>query len=253
MSDLVILYNCASNTCIDAYHHAYSFTNILQPYLNAADMTMILHAKLILAYVSAILTDDDINKFLQLSSSSAECLITILGEASTSTNRKANGFTITELANGMNQLLVCGGNRRYLAKPILLPTVVSVLSCGNVQEQLASCKLLWNLIQDGAFKVTVNESDLPIIDLLEQLKESKELNLSSLASGELSNVKPIYVEFGMTVFCVSTIVDVPQIHTMKHFREASVCACSYYHDCHSQRSPNCAWPLTLLDDQHIVS
>lgn len=214
MSDLVILYNCASNTCIDAYHHAYSFTNILQPYLNAADMTMILHAKLILAYVSAILTDDDINKFLQLSSSSAECLITILGEASTSTNRKANGFTITELANGMNQLLVCGRNRRYLAKPTLLPTVVSVLSCGNVQEQLASCKLLWNLIQDGAFKVTVNESDLPVIDLLEQLKESKELNLSSLAScvlidlietteiGELSNMKPIYiyyVEFGMTV------------------------------------------------------
>lgn len=207
MSDLVILYNCASNTCIDAYHHAYSFTNILQPYLNAADMSMNLHAKLILAYVSTILTDDDINKFVQLSSSSAECLITILGEASTSTKRKANGFTVTELANGMNQLLVCDGNRRYLSKPILFHTIMSVLSCGNFQEQLASCKLLWNLIHDGAFKVVINESDLPLTDLLEQLKESKELNLSSLAScvltdlketteiGELS--KHLHIEFGM--------------------------------------------------------
>ena len=182
MSDLAILYNCASNTCVDAYHHVFSFTNILQPYLNAADMSMILHAKLILAYVSAILTDDEIDKFVQLSSSSADCLITILGEASTSTKRKANGFTVTELANGMNQLLVCEGNRRYLAKPILLPTIVSILSCGNVQEQLASCKLLWNLLQDDTFKLTASKSDLPLTDLLEQLKESKEINLGSLAS-----------------------------------------------------------------------
>ncbi len=182
MSNLVILYNCASNTCIDAYHHAYSFTNILHPFLNAADMSMILHAKLILAYVSAILTDDEINKFVQLTSSSADCLITILGEASTSTDRKANGFTVTELANGMNQLLVCSGNRVYLAKPILLPTIITILSCGNTQEQLASCKLLWNLLQDGGFKLTVKESDLLLADLLEQLKESEEISLKSLAS-----------------------------------------------------------------------
>ena len=182
MSDLVILYNCASNTCIDAYHHVFSFTNILQPFLNAGDMSMLLHAKLILAYVSAILTDNEINKFIQLSSSSADCLISILGEASTSSIRKANGFTVTELANGMNQLLVCSGNREYLAKPILLPTIMSILSCGNTQEQLASCKLLWNLLKDGTFKQTVNESDLPLNDLLEQLKESKDVNLGSVAS-----------------------------------------------------------------------
>ena len=182
MSDLVILYNCASNTCIDAYHHVYSFTNILQPFLNAGDMSMLLHAKLILAYVSAILTDNEINKFIQLSSSSADCLISILGEASTSTIRKANGFTVTELANGMNQLLFCSGNRAHLAKPILLPTIMSILSCGNTQEQLASCKLLWNLLQDDTFKQSILESDLPLTDLLEQLKESKEINLGSLAS-----------------------------------------------------------------------
>ena len=182
MSDLVILYNCAYSTCIDAYHHAHSFPNILQPFLNAGDMSMILHAKLILSYVSAILTDDEINEFIQLSSSSADCLITILGEASTSTVRKANGFTVTELANGMNQLLVCNGNREYLAKPVLVPTIVSILSCGNMQEQLASCKLLWNLLEDGTFKRIVKDSDLPLTDLLEQLKNSEEKNLCSLAS-----------------------------------------------------------------------
>ena len=143
---------------------------------------MILHAKLILSYVSAILTDDEINEFIQLSSSSADCLITILGEASTSTVRKANGFTVTELANGMNQLLICNGNREYLAKPVLVPTIVSILSCGNTQEQLASCKLLWNLLEDGTFKRIVKDSDLPLTDLLEQLKNSEEKNLCSLAS-----------------------------------------------------------------------
>ena len=192
MSDLAILYNCASSTCIDAYHHAYSFTNILHPFLNAADMSMIIHAKLILAYVSAILTNDEIDEFLQLSPSSADDLLVILGEASTSSNRKANGFTVTEIAKGMNQLLVCNGNRRYLAKSTLLPSMVSVLCCESTQEQLASCELLWNLLQENEFKLMVNESNLPLTDLLEQLKESEETSLSTLASCTLMDLMDSY-------------------------------------------------------------
>ena len=188
MSDLAILYNCASNICIDAYHHVFSFTNILHPFLNAADMSMIIHAKLILAHLSAILTNDEVKEFLQLSSSSAESLIALLGEASTSSNRKANGFTVTELAKGMNKLLVCSENGRYLAKATLIPSIASVITCGSTQEKVAGCELLWNLLQESEFKIAVLENDLPFTEMLKQLEESKETSLHTLASSTLMDL-----------------------------------------------------------------
>lgn len=192
MSTLVVLYNCARSASIDAYYHTYSFPNTLRPFANAQDMSMIIHTKLILAYVSSILMNDDIDELVQLSSSSAIDLIGILGEASTSANRSANGFTITELVRGMKRLLVCCRNGRLFATSTILPILVSVLGCGSTQEQLAVCELLWSLLHHKEFKSTVNGSDFPLSELLEQLMESEETTLSMLASCTLMELQESY-------------------------------------------------------------
>ena len=188
MSDLIILYNCASSCTIDAYYHEFSFSTLLRPFLNASDNSMVIHAKLILGYVSAVLMDFEISETMELSSSSADELIDILGKASTSDNRKANGFTTTEVAQGMTRLLVFNKNRDLLARSTLFAAFVAIFSCGTVQEQIATSELLWCLLKNIKFKGELRKSDLPIADLLEQMMESDDSNLKMVASCTVWNL-----------------------------------------------------------------
>lgn len=192
MSDLIILYNCASHVAIDAYYHTYSFPTLLHPFLRASDNAMLIHAKLILAQVSSVLTDDEIHESMKLSSSSADELISILGEASTAADRKSNGFTVIELARGLKRLLVCNENSNLISKTDLFPIFVSVFSCGSVQEQIASCELLWSLQKSTKFKSELCKSDFSLPELLERMKESQNSSLSMLASCTLWNLMDTY-------------------------------------------------------------
>lgn len=182
VSDLVILYNCASTVGIDAYYHTHSFITLLNPFLKASDSSMRIHAKLILAYVSSILTDEEIEESMCLAPSDAIELLSTLGEASTSTNRKAGGFAVMELARGLLQLLVCHENLNLIAKKSILPSVISVVSCGSASEQRAILWLLWSLLKNLEFKDAVLESEFPLSELLEQLKDSDDSSLQMLAS-----------------------------------------------------------------------
>ena len=111
---------------IDAYYHTHSFAILLNPFLKASDSSMRIHAKLIMAYVSSVLTDEEIEESMCLAPSDASELLSTLGEATTSTNRKAGGFTVIELIRGLLRLLVCHENLNLIAKKSILPSVISV-------------------------------------------------------------------------------------------------------------------------------
>ena len=192
VSDLVILYNCASTVGIDAYYHSHSFTTLLNPFLKASDSSMRIHAKLIMAYVSSVLTDEEIEESMCLAPSDANELLNILGEATTSTNRKAGGFTVIELTRGLLRLLVCHENLNLIAKKSILPSVISVVSCGSASEQQAILWLLWSLLKKLEFKATVLESELPLSELLELLKDSDDSSLQVLASCILLDLTDSY-------------------------------------------------------------
>ena len=167
---------------IDAYYHTHSFAILLNPFLKASDSSMRIHAKLIMAYVSSVLTDEEIEESMCLAPSDASELLSTLGEATTSTNRKAGGFTVIELIRGLLRLLVCHENLNLIAKKSILPSVISVVSCGSASEQQAILRLLWSLLKKLEFKATVLESELPLSELLEQLKDSDDSSLQMLAS-----------------------------------------------------------------------
>ena len=182
VSDLIILYNCASTVGIDGYFHAHSFPNILRPFTQASDSSMRLHAKLVLAYTSSTLVDEDIEELVCLTATDADDLLGTFGEASTSVNRKAGGFTVAELARGLMQLLICHSNLKLIAKTTVLPSIVATLGCGNMAEQQAVCQLVWHLLKEPSFKAEAVSDELMLSDILEQLQQSEDNSLQMLAS-----------------------------------------------------------------------
>ena len=166
---------------INGYFHTYSFLDILGPYLRASDRTMNLHAKMIMAYISSTLQEEEVQELLCLTPTTANNLIATFGEASTSVNRKSGGFTVTELAHTFTRLLVCQKNIELIAKSDILPAIVTALSCGDVQEQQATCQLLWLILKQSGFKSIATEGEFPLPECLEQLQQSDDDSLQLLA------------------------------------------------------------------------
>ena len=174
---------------ISSYFHQFSFSHILSPYLLASDDAISLHAKLVLAYVSSTLQDDEVEELMCLSPSNADGLLTTFGQASTDKDSKAGGFTLIELVQGLTKLLVCHGNLELIAKQSILPTVVTVLSSESVEEQRAICQLLWLMLNQPSFKAIANGDKFPVLELLEHLKKSDDNALQLLASCVLFEMK----------------------------------------------------------------
>ena len=189
VSDLVILYNCASAVNIDAYSHAYSFSHVLTPYLLASDSSMRLHAKLTLAFVSSTLQEEEVQELMCLAPEDADSLLATLGEATSANDRKAGGFTVIELILALVELVVCHRNLELIAKVDILPSVVAALSCGSIQEQQATCQLLWSLLSQASFRAIAGGDEFPLLELLEPLQKSDDDSLQLLASCILFELK----------------------------------------------------------------
>ena len=194
LSDLNVLYNCARNTSIEAYYHEFHFPTLLRPFLVASDSTMVIHAKLILAYVSSILTDEEINETMALSPRCCNELTSILAEASTSQSERAKGFDVCELVEGLRRLLVCQQNVSLLATSNRLCIVfVTLLGCGGLQVQTAACQLLWRLMKNEKFRDKIRGSDFPFAEVLIGIKEEcKDIPLQLLASCTLMALEGTY-------------------------------------------------------------
>ena len=118
-----------------------------------------------------------------LSAISCNELTSILAEASTSNSKKASGFTVCELVQGLKELLVCDKNVQLLATSNRLCLIfVTLLSCGSIQEQISGCELLWGLTQSDKFKDKLRNNDFPFVEVLKGMEGSEDQTLCTLAA-----------------------------------------------------------------------
>ncbi|XP_038078853.1 uncharacterized protein LOC119746126 isoform X2 [Patiria miniata] len=117
--------------------------------------------------------------------STVEYIIGLLKDAQQSTDRRSQGLSCAELAQGLGRLAVNDHNKSRILQAGALPLLTSMLQQdGLLEEQEAATQAIWNL----AFDSTVRQHlavDKACVEALEKLTHSKEQSIRTAAKGAL--------------------------------------------------------------------
>ncbi|XP_022083476.1 uncharacterized protein LOC110975343 isoform X2 [Acanthaster planci] len=117
--------------------------------------------------------------------STIEYIVGLLKDAQQSKDRRSQGLSCAELAQGLGRLAVNDHNKSRILQVGALPLLTAMLQQDSlVQEQEAATQAIWNL----AFDSTVRQhlaADKTCVDALERLTHSEEQSIRTAAKGAL--------------------------------------------------------------------
>ena len=193
--NLGIMHNCACSTDIGGYFRAPEFdcVPIFKPFVNSSDFCIRLHAVFILGFLSALLSQKEIDELLKLSITDMTCFITALEDSTTSNSHEVkmsdSVFPITIALHSLKNLFVNSEVCTILIKMDIVPSLLTLLACGSKCEQRACCQFLWSVLLSQKFsqefKIEILSGDHPIKECLTSLLESGDTNLISVTSSLL--------------------------------------------------------------------
>lgn len=176
LSLLSTTYNCAYNTGINCYPLQIPyFTLILEPYCKCSDLTISLHAKMIMAMVQDVLTDEDFEIF-RLQREELDAIVTALDQVSTSNDSDVGifdyRFSPEEVMFSLKHLLSCRANREMVAHMNVVPSFAAIVQCSDSALRVLACQVLLILLMESTFEEKFLKCDLPLLEVLEELSRS---------------------------------------------------------------------------------
>jgi len=190
--NLGIIHNCAFSTDISGYFRAPEFdcVPIFKPFANSSDFSIRLHAVFILGFLSALLSQKEIDELLKLSIADITSFITALENSTTSNSHEVkvsdSVFPIPVALHSLKNLFVNSEVCTILMKMDIIPSMMTFLACGSKSEQTTCCLLLWSVLVSQKFpqkfKNEILSCDHPIKECLASLLESGDTNLISLTT-----------------------------------------------------------------------
>ena len=185
--NLGIIHNCACSTDISDYFRAPEFdcVPIFKPFANSSDFSIRLHAVFILGFLSALLSQKEIDELLKLPIADMTCFITALQNSTTSNSHEVkvsdSVFSVPVALLSLENLLVNFEVCSILMKIDIVPSMLTLLACGSKFEQRACCQFLWSiLVFIPEFKNEILSSDHHIEECLASLLESGDTSLVPL-------------------------------------------------------------------------
>ncbi|XP_068740648.1 uncharacterized protein [Montipora capricornis] len=133
----------------------------------------------------AYLVDEDTNDFILADENLLGFIIALLHEACQSENRRSNGYSAMELAEGLSHLASNDINKKILGKKGVTSVLISLIKTSSDDEEKASAtRALWILSFDDNNKEAIRQQD-GAMELLRQLQQSKDTHLQKAAAGAL--------------------------------------------------------------------
>lgn len=189
--NITIVHNCAHATRISDYFVAAEFdcVPIFKPFATSPHFEIRLHAKLILGYLSSLLSEEEIKDSLQLMASDMDTFLEAIKLSTTSNSHTVLcqdcSFSTVEALTGLNNLVIDTKNCQATVHKNIVPSLVALLACGSTSEQKAGCRLLWSILGSPdvgpKFKEQLQSSEIPIVDCFSSLFASEDESLSLLA------------------------------------------------------------------------
>lgn len=196
--NIVIVHNCAHATSITHYFKAAEFDciPIFKPYATTAHFEIRLHAKFILGYLTAVLSQEEIADSLELTASVMNVVLQAFELSTTSNSHivicQECSFSTVEVLTSLNNLVVNTKNCEFIVHQNIIPSLAALLGCGSILEKKSGCELIWSILSSSSvglkFKEQIQSSEISLTDCLRLLFKSEDESLSLLAQCVLTTV-----------------------------------------------------------------
>ena len=133
----------------------------------------------------AYLVDENTNHLISADRKLLRFIITLLDEAWLSEDRKSNGFSAKELAEGLSHLAINDDNKKILGRIGVIPVLIPVIKTSNEDEERAcATRALWMLAFDDNNKNKIRQEE-GAMDILHELQHSESPEVQKAAAGAL--------------------------------------------------------------------
>ena len=133
----------------------------------------------------AYLVNEDTNHLILADENLLCFIITMLNEAWQSEDRRSNGYSAKELAEGLSHLAINDTNKKVLGNKGAIHVLMSVLRNSKEEEEKASAaRALWMLAFDENNKDAIRQQ-AGGLEMLRELQHSKDLEVQRAAAGAL--------------------------------------------------------------------
>ena len=137
----------------------------------------------------AYLVNEDTNHLISADENLLCFIITLLNEAYQSENRRWNGYSTTELAEGLSHLAINDNNKKILGQNGAIRVLTAILKTSNDDEETASgARALWMLAFDDTNKDVIRQQE-GALDSLRALHHSTNPEVQKAAAGALWEIE----------------------------------------------------------------
>ena len=195
-SHLQILCRCAKETSFTAYFGTFDWINLLTPIIHSCYPEIQVPGFFLCGYLSPSLPNSCADLW-KLSTSSVDLVMSLLCAASKRSDLTTVFFDLKiSYIDLITSLQVLINNHSVNAELVsssdkIIPLCRRMLAKDQVVEKKATCVLLWNLLENHAFKQLVTQS---ILDLLLVLNESEDVDVKCLAKCVLMAMQEVDIE-----------------------------------------------------------
>ena len=137
----------------------------------------------------AYLVNEDTNHLISADENLLCFIITLLNEAYQSENRRWNGYSTKELAEGLSHLAINDTNKKILGQNGAIRVLTAILQTSNDDEETASgARALWMLAFDDTNKDLIKQQE-GTLDTLRKLHHSANPEVQKAAAGALWEIE----------------------------------------------------------------
>ncbi|XP_078577148.1 uncharacterized protein LOC144862496 [Branchiostoma floridae x Branchiostoma japonicum] len=179
-SSISILNNMTKCPETRQYYQEGNAVEVLLPYMTCSDAFV----KSVSMMTLAKIIDEEQSDLLAEDTGAIDFLVKMLERALGAANRRARGFGIAELCEGLAKLAVSENNKKKIVDKGALPLLVKVFETGSDLQKVEAANTVWTLAFDDDVREKI-KAEPELVPSLERLETSTNESLKSAALGAL--------------------------------------------------------------------
>ena len=138
----------------------------------------------------AYLVNEDTNHLISSDENLLRFIIILLNKACQSEDRKCDGYSAKELAEGLSHLAINDNNKKILGQNGAIPVLTATIQTSNDDEETSSgARALWMLAFDDTNKEIIQQGQEGTLDTLRALHHSANPEVQKAAAGALWEIE----------------------------------------------------------------
>eukprot|EP00058_Branchiostoma_floridae_P025257 XP_002610747.1 hypothetical protein BRAFLDRAFT_90934 [Branchiostoma floridae] len=183
LSALAVMHNCAKVPENRHFFQDIKAVDRIRPYLQVEDLNLKVPAVLTMAY----LVEDRNSSLIEVDDSVADYVIRTMNKALGSSDMRADGYSVMELAMALGALARNDANKELLTKKGALKQLIALAQDGDSTDKEQAAKALQAFLHDPDVKAQLKK-DREAVTVLNQLKEHEDHAVKKAATDAMQTL-----------------------------------------------------------------